>query len=170
MNVVWENVSINNYLHSANSEENQITVIWKWKSKFFKDTKARKCIIDLAGKWYSIHMSDSFVPRYKDGKDPMDPDAEIFTLSEYYPKATSEEKCKGAEVVNNTFSILQITTAYDTVSKTRLITDGLKRSLRIMDKIKKGQEFRPVTILECYGHSVKQIFFIDFPYVLKKIR
>jgi hypothetical protein len=72
--------------------------------------------------------------------------------------------------VNNTYSIFQITTAYDTASGTRLIVDGLKRSLGITDKIKEGQGFRPVTILECYGRSVNQIFFIDFPRILKRIR
>jgi hypothetical protein len=101
MNVVWENVSIDDYLHSATSEENRIIVIWKWERKFFSDTKARKSIIDSVGKWHSIHMSDSFVPRYKDGKNPQDPDARIFTLSEYYPYATSEEKGKGAEAVTS---------------------------------------------------------------------
>jgi hypothetical protein len=170
MNVVWENVSIDDYLHSATSEENRIIVIWKQEPKFFSDTKARKCIIDSVGEWHSIHMSDSFVPRYKDGKNPQDPDAEIFTLSEYYPYATSEEKGKGAEAVNNTSSILQITTAYHTVSETRLIVDGLKRSLGIMDNIRDGQQLRPITILECYGPSVAKIFLGDFPHVLKRFR
>jgi hypothetical protein len=67
---------------------------------------ARKCIIDSVGEWHSIHISDSFVPRYKDGKNPQDPDARIFTLLGYYPKATSEEKGKGAEAVNSISSML----------------------------------------------------------------
>lgn len=82
-------------------------------------------------------MNDSFVPRYKDGKIPEDFNAEIFTLSEYYPFAESEEKDKGAEAVNNTSSALQITTAYETISKTRLIVDGFKRSLGMMDRIRR---------------------------------
>jgi hypothetical protein len=82
MNVLWENVSIDDYLISAFSDENRVTLICKWEPKFFSGTKARKCIIDSAGEWHSIHMSDSFAPRYKDGKNPRDPDAEIITLSD----------------------------------------------------------------------------------------
>lgn len=115
-------------------------------------------------------MNDSFVPRYKDGKNPQDSNAEIFTLSEYYSNAKSSEKDEGVEAINNTSSVLQITTAYETVSMTRLIVDGFKRSLGVMEKIRDGQEFRPVTILECYGHLVNQVFFVEFLHVLKRFR
>jgi hypothetical protein len=70
--------------------------------------------------------------------------------------------------VNDSNSILQVTTTYETISRTRLIVDGLKRSLGIMNKISDSQEFRPVTILECYGPSVSEIFYGDFPQVLKR--
>jgi hypothetical protein len=168
MDAVWKNISIDNYFSSATGEENRITTVWKWEPKFYSDTKARKCIIDSANEWHSTYMSDSFVPRYKDGKSPQDPDAEIFTLSEYYPNATIEEKGKGTDAVNDSNSILQVTTTYETISRTRLIVDGLKRSLGIMNKISDSQEFRPVTILECYGPSVSEIFYGDFPQVLKR--
>jgi len=96
-------------------------------------------------------------------KLPRDPTAEIFTLSDYLPNSTMEEKEKGLQVVNDNSSILQITTAYHTTSKSRLIVDGFKRSLGILSKINDEQTFCTVTILECYGESIPEIFHGDFP-------
>ncbi len=42
--------------------------------------KSRKCIISSLSDWDELHVSHSFVPKYKGGKAPNDPNAEIFTL------------------------------------------------------------------------------------------
>jgi hypothetical protein len=164
--VIWKSVSNYNYLSSAFSNENGITVIWA--RQLFGDTKSRECIIQSKVEWNALSLSDSFVPRYKDGKPPQDPDAEIFTLYNYYPNATSDELKKGIQAVNNNSQILQMTTAFHIVSKSRLIVDGLKRSLGILSKMNAGQEFRPVTILECYGSTIPQIFFGDFEHIVHR--
>jgi predicted DNA-binding protein (MmcQ/YjbR family) len=66
--------------------------------------------------WYQLRMSDSFVPKYKDAKAPDDPTAEIFTLGKYYANATNDHKQKAIQLASDPSSILQITTAYDTIS------------------------------------------------------
>jgi hypothetical protein len=51
--------------------------------------KSRKCIISSLSDWDELHVSHSFVPKYKGGKAPNDPNAEIFTLGKYYANALS---------------------------------------------------------------------------------
>ncbi|MGH9924973.1 MAG: hypothetical protein ACRD5B_06305 [Nitrososphaeraceae archaeon] len=80
-----------------------------------------------------------------------DLDAKILILSKYFPKVKNEEIKEGAEAIDNQYLALQITSAYETVSMTRFIVDGLKRSLGILNKIGNDHKFRPVTILEYYG-------------------
>ena len=97
------------------------------------------------------------------------PTAEIFTLSDYLRNSAIEEKEKGLQLVNDKSSVLQITTAYDTTSSSRLIVDGFKRSLGIMSKMHDEQTFCRVTILECYGESIPEMFRGDYSNVLKKV-
>ena len=113
-------------------------------------------------------MNDSFVPKYKDGKHPTDPTAEIFTLADYLRNASTDEKEKGLHLVNDNSSTLQITTAYDTTSSRRLIVDGCKCSLGIMSKMHDNQTFPTVTILECYGESIPQMFCGDYSNVTQE--
>jgi hypothetical protein len=91
-NVVWQNVPINDYLNSAHSYENLIRV--QWTHELSGDAKSRKCVIRSTSQWRSVSMNDSFVPKYKDGKLPTDPTAEIFTLPDYLRNATTDEKQK----------------------------------------------------------------------------
>src|SRR5690349_4538394 len=136
MNMVWEDISNNDFLRSASSNENRIDVIWI--GQLIGDIKSRKCVLHSVTDWRAISMNDSFVPRYKDGKSPCDLDAEILTLEKYYSNATIDERQKGKQAVNNSSSVLQITTSYDTASNSRLIVDGLKRSLCILHRINIG--------------------------------
>ena len=116
---MWENVSNDDYLKSAFSNENKITLIWNYQ--LISNAKSRKYVISSSSDWHEVSINDSFVPRYKDAKAPDDPTAEIFTLGEYYANAISDDKQKAIQVVNNPSSILQITRAYDTASNSRLI-------------------------------------------------
>ena len=168
MTMRWEDVSNEEYLNSARSGENKITLIWLWNDYLSSNVKSRKCVITSSSDWYEICVNDSFVPKYKDGKAPEDPTAEILTLGKYYANARSDDKQKAMEVVNNPSSIVQITTAYDTTSNSRLIVDGFKRSLGILDMINKDQQFRPVYVLECYGSIIRQMFFREFAHIAKK--
>jgi len=166
MTIVWEDVSNNDYLNSAFSNENTITVIWE--PQLIDNAKSRKCVISSSSDWYELSMSDSFVPKYRYAKAPNDPIAEILTLKKYYANATSQDKQRAIQLLANQSSISQITTAYDTASNCRLIVDGFKRSLGIIDKINNGQQFRPVSILECYVSSIPQMFSSEFAHIVKK--
>ena len=123
MTIMWEDVSNNDYLNSAFSNENRITVVWKPQP--IDNAKSRKCLIASSSDWHDIGMSGSFVPKYKDAKAPDYPTAKIFTLGEYYTNATSEHKQTTIQLVNSQSLILQITTAYDTIFNSRLIIDVL---------------------------------------------
>ena len=132
------------------------------------DAKSRRCVIRSTSQWHLISMNDSFVPKYKDGKHPTNPTAEIFTLADYLRNASTDEKEKGLHLVNDNSSTLQITTAYDTTSSRRLIVDGCKCSLGIMSKMHDNQTFPTVTILECYGESIPQMFCGDYSNVIQE--
>lgn len=160
MTIQWQDVSNNDYLNSAFSNENRITLIWK--PHLIDNAKSRKCVISSSSDWYEVSMSDSFVPKYKDAKAPNDPTAEILTLKKYYANVASQDKQNAIQLLDNQSSILQITTAYDTTSNSRLIADGFKRSLGILDKINNDQRFSPVSVLECYGSSIPQMFSNEF--------
>jgi hypothetical protein len=157
-----------NYVSRAFSYNTEIIAVIDFLN-LISAVKSRKCIISSSSDWYEISMSDSFVPKYKDAKNPDDATAEIFILGKYYyANATSEDKQKAVHIVNNPLSILQITTAYDTTSNSRLIADGFKRSLGLLDKINNGEQFRPVSVLECYGSSIAQMFSSEFAHIVKK--
>jgi hypothetical protein len=110
--IMWQNVSNEDYLSSAFSNENRILV--RWAQQLLEDTKSRRCIIHSKAEWNSLSLSDSFVPRYRDRKPSDDSAAEIFTLSNYYSNATSDEMEKGIQTVNNNSQSLQMTTAFHT--------------------------------------------------------
>ncbi len=87
----WADVSNSEFLKSGQGVENHITVIWIPDLLIY--SKSRKCNVNSSGRWKSL-MHNSIIPRYKQGRQPGDEDAEIFTLQEYciqpnYPEMTS---------------------------------------------------------------------------------
>lgn len=54
MNVVWEIVSNVDYLKSALSDENKITLVWI--PKLFDSVKARRCVIYPFSSTVALHI------------------------------------------------------------------------------------------------------------------
>jgi len=144
-----------------------VTLKWVMSDHLIGNMNTRKCVITSSYDWDELHVSDSFVPKYKDMKAPNDPNAEIFTLGKYYANTISDNIQKAIQLANNPSLTLQITTAYDTTSNSRLIVDGFKRALGILDMINNGRQFRPTSILECYGRSIPQMFSCEFAHIIK---
>jgi hypothetical protein len=157
----WISVPIDEFIQSACSNDNQITIVWRYPLP--RDTLSRKCTVCSAAKWNELFMSKSFVPRYKDGGTPYDTNAQIFTLDEYCSQNGYSERDKAAALLNAAPTI-QITTAYDNSLDRRLIVDGVKRAIGIQQKVDVEKSFPKVTILECYGPQVSKRF-LDFSHI-----
>jgi hypothetical protein len=88
-NVQWNEISNNEFMASATSQDNYIRVIWE--RRFLGDVRARKCTIRSQEQWKST-IEKAFLPKYKDGKTWEDLTARNFALDEYSLQAPSEVK------------------------------------------------------------------------------
>lgn len=153
----WKEIANDEFIHSANSVENTVRVLWS--GNLVEDTKTRECIIRSKDEWAYLHMGDSYLPKYKDGKSWNDPTAKNYALDEYVLQAL-EEALKKSEG-------LQITSAYHTKIKQRLIVDGVHRAIALQRRINSHETIPEVRVLECYGKHVDKSFPCDFANLVK---
>lgn len=106
-------------------------------------------------------MEDSYLPKYKNGKSWEDSTAYNFTLKEYTLQSDLEVKNKAKETLNKSRQ-LQITSAYQSAIKKRLIVDGVHRAVALQLKVYKHENIPEIRLLECYGTDVSKSFPYDF--------
>lgn len=157
----WNHVSNSEFLSSATGNENQVTLIWI--PSLPANINSRRCKIISSEDWAAL-MDNSFIPRYRHGRQPNDLTAEIFSLKDYCLQTNYPEQVNASGLLKIAPSI-QITTAYDSNLNRRLIVDGLKRAIGIQQMIRDKQTIPESTVLECYGTSVNEIFPIEFMHI-----
>lgn len=157
----WNDISNSEFLGLATGKENQITLIWI--RSLPANIRSRSCKITSSVDWAAL-MDNSFIPRYKQGRQPNDLTAEIFSLKDYCLQANYPEQVYAAGLLKIAPSI-QITTAYDNKLDRRLIVDGLKRAIGIQQIIRNNQTIPEATVLECYGTNVSEIFPMEFMHI-----
>ncbi len=157
------NETNSDFIISALSEYSKIQV--EWTHILPPTTRARAYVISSI-EIYKDRISRSFLPWYKNGKGPYDLDAENYTVEGKTLTLTKEEIDSFTQRVGPG---LLVTTAYVTGFNARLIVDGCKRSCAIQNKINNGNEFPPVTVIECYGPDVANSFPIDFSHVIQRL-
>jgi hypothetical protein len=157
----WTEIS-NKFLESANSETNYVRVMW---SKVFSgDVRARKGTILSKEQWKST-MENSFLPRYKDGKNWENLTARNFTLYEYSLDVPSDVRYKADNILRQA-SEIKLTSVYHTTLGKRLVVDGVHRSISLQLKINKGEHLPKVGLIECYGTNVVEMFKADFRHLI----
>lgn len=153
----WSELSKDKFQYDAKFQRTtRIDVIWT--GNLDQNTKIRTCVLNSHNDWLKV-INEPFVPRYKDGRSPDDPKAEIYSLSEWCDTLTPEDFKEYAKCFQDG---VYVTVARDTGFKAKFIADGLKRSAVIHDLIKNQKSFPPATIIECYGLSVHNIFGTEF--------
>jgi len=157
----WSDISNDEFLGSATGKENQVTLIWT--PSLPANIKSRRCKITSVYNWTAL-MDNSFIPRYKQGRQPTDPTAEIFNLNSCCLQANYPEQVQARLLLKIAPSI-QITTAYDNNLNRRLIVDGLKRAIGMKQMILLNQAIPESTVLECYGTNVSSIFPLEFMHI-----
>jgi hypothetical protein len=157
----WEESSVNDFLQSASKYNSRIDV--EWTGQIAPNTKVRICIISSLTDWRT-EISNSFVPRYKDGKDPHDATAQIYTLREWAKTLTVKEVIDYAERFQTG---VNVTTAFYSVWNARLIVDGLKRSGAIEVMVNNYNSIPHATVIECYGTDVAKTFPTEFAHIVK---
>lgn len=111
--------------------------------------------------WNYLHMGNSYLPKYKNGKSWNDPNAQNYTLDEYTLQAPSNIKNYAEEVLKRS-EVLQITSAYHTKTEQRLIVDGVNRAIALQRKVNSHENIPEIRLLECYGIHVDKSFPCDF--------
>ena len=155
----WKEIANDEFIHSASSVENTVRVLWS--GNLVEDTKTREYIIRSKDEWTYLHMGDSYLPKYKDGKSWNNPTAKNYTLDEYVLQSPEEVLIR--------FEGLQITSAYHTKIEQRLIVDGVHRAIALHRRVNSHEIIPEVRLLECYGKHVDKIVPYDFANLVKDL-
>ena len=158
----WTEISNNDFMESAMSQVNYIRVMWS--RVFLGDVRARKGTISSKEQW-KLTMENAFLPRYKDGKNWEDPTSQNFTIYEYSLQVPSEVEVKINNILRQTE--INLTSVYHTALGKRLVVDGVHRSIGLQLKINASEHFPEVTLIECYGTDVVEMFKPDFMHLIK---
>jgi hypothetical protein len=153
--VRWKEIANDEFVHSANSVENKVRVLWS--RNLIEDTKTREYTIKSKDDWNYLHMGNSYLPKYKQGKSWNDPTSQNYTLYEYTLQAPSNIRNYAEEVLKRS-ERLQITSAYHSKIEQRLIVDGVHRAVALQLKINSHENISEVRLLECYGIHVDKSF------------
>jgi hypothetical protein len=157
-NVEWSEISNDEFMHSAISQDNYVRVIWE--RRFLGDVRARKCTIRSQEQWKSM-IEKASLPKYKGGKSWEDSTALNFTLYEYSLQVPSEVEFRANSILGEAKGI-KLTSVYHTVLGKRLLVDGIHRAIGLQLEVNRNGQVPEVTLMECYGTKVAEMFKADF--------
>ena len=103
------------------------------------------------------------IQRWKNWEDPT---SQNFTIYEYSLQVPSEVEVKINNILRQTKEI-SLTSVYHTALGKRLVVDGVHRSIGLQFKINASEHFPEVTLIECYGTDVVEMFKPDFIHLIK---